>query len=479
MAAARRVFAFEEALEHGETALELMDEHGADPVGRARLLERVGDLRYVASTDYERGIAALEEALEVLETRDDDARAARIHIKLGDALANYRGVMDIPRALDHLHAAQRLLGPSPAPALAGPMALGLAQAALHALDLKTVETWSSRAMEIGRVNGNEAVWSVGATYHAVWLLYRGRLDEARVEIEQAWQVADRIDHRQAGFAAAWCASSSSFLNDPRETYRVLRKELDRPRQSQAVGPRKILLIRARGALARAGDLNGAKRLLEDVVLGADTHAEYVPLALYSGDWEVAVRVFEEGIASHRRSGGSVYLGHHLVGLGHLFTVMDRTQAARAVLREAVDTAEGTVLPQELTARARLAILDAGSGHGEEAAAQLARCEDILAHGSGWRGHLGVVALARGVVAAITGQLADAERSFAEAVDVCRRFCFPWDEAETLHHWGRALLEAGDRERAVEQLDAAINIYEHMDAGQAWIEHVLADRVRAG
>ena len=189
-------------------------------------------------------------------------------------------------------------------------------------------------------------------------------------------------------------------------------------------------------------------------------------------------LFEEALANHRRSGGVIYLGVHLVELGHLYTVMERPQEARVVLWEAVKSVGGTLLPQELLARARLAILEACSGHAEEAAAHLARCEEILTCGDGWSGHLTLTGLARGSVAAAMGRLADAERAFAETIDACHRFCFPWDEAETLHHWGRALLAAGDRERGVERLDAALHVYRRMHAGQAWIDHVLADRRHA-
>jgi class 3 adenylate cyclase len=63
------------------------------------------------------------------------------------------------------------------------------------------------------------------------------------------------------------------------------------------------------------------------------------------------------------------------------------------------------------------------------------------------------------------------------VEVARRHRLPWDEAEALHLWGRALLDAGDRHGAVEKLDQALATYRRIGAGNRWLERVLADKVR--
>lgn len=52
------------------------------------------------------------------------------------------------------------------------------------------------------------------------------------------------------------------------------------------------------------------------------------------------------------------------------------------------------------------------------------------------------------------------------------------EARILHAWGRALLAAGERARAAEKLDEAIESYRRRGYGARWIERVLADKLQA-
>jgi hypothetical protein len=55
---------------------------------------------------------------------------------------------------------------------------------------------------------------------------------------------------------------------------------------------------------------------------------------------------------------------------------------------------------------------------------------------------------------------------------------PWEEADTLQYWGRALFAAGERARAIEKFDAAIGKYRSHGVGARFIEYVIADKRRA-
>ena len=80
-------------------------------------------------------------------------------------------------------------------------------------------------------------------------------------------------------------------------------------------------------------------------------------------------------------------------------------------------------------------------------------------------------------AAAEGDANGAEHHFAAAVNAFRRVSLPWHEADTFEFWGRALTTADHPEAAVEKLDAAIQIYRRIGAGERWIERVLDDRAR--
>jgi len=67
--------------------------------------------------------------------------------------------------------------------------------------------------------------------------------------------------------------------------------------------------------------------------------------------------------------------------------------------------------------------------------------------------------------------------FGQSVEICRRYQVPFEEAETLHYWGRALLAAGDRPTALSKLDVAAELYHHHGAGERWLQRIQADRLR--
>jgi len=65
--------------------------------------------------------------------------------------------------------------------------------------------------------------------------------------------------------------------------------------------------------------------------------------------------------------------------------------------------------------------------------------------------------------------------FEKSIFILKRYCLPWDEADTLYHWGLALNKAGGYSEANEKFDAAIEIYRGHGAGQRWIDRVEAAR----
>jgi hypothetical protein len=122
----------------------------------------------------------------------------------------------------------------------------------------------------------------------------------------------------------------------------------------------------------------------------------------------------------------------------------------------------------------LALLEGEAENPSAAAEHLSTCEDLLATGNGWRGSLGGLARAKGVLASAAGSDGEADAMFTEAVETHRRYGLPFEEAESLLAWGRAL-HSRDRKRAVEKCELAIGLYQRGDVGQAWLDRALAQR----
>ncbi len=471
MEAAAGVFAFDEGIAHGEAALELMDDQGTAGAQRARLEERLGDMYYVGGVEYERSFAHFEAALGVLETLKENTPIARVHIKLGRGLATYLDTTDIEKALEHLRAAEETLGPTPNPRLAGPLALGLAAASLWRLDIDDGSASAHRAMEIGREQGSESVWATGAAFEGWALGMSGRLDDAAELHQRAWELADGLDNVLAAFAAAWLRAMN-YLRDPRDGSRLALVELDKPRSNQATNALVALRTVAGGALAYAGNMAEARSLLVGSSIAAGPGERWL-----AESFEDAERGIDEKIVRYRAQGNRLMEGWSLWVLGLIQWASGATDRARNTFAACIDLVTGRNLTLECQALARLAILEARDAHASEAAILVDRCERILALGNGWRGYLGVVAMARGVTTAAEGRLAQAEGAFAEAIEIFKQYGLPFDEAETLHMWGRALLDV-DPERAIDKYDAPIEIYTSRDVGKAWIEGVTADRSHA-
>ena len=128
---------------------------------------------------------------------------------------------------------------------------------------------------------------------------------------------------------------------------------------------------------------------------------------------------------------------------------------------------------EMRNRPEAALCAIARGRLEEAVQHMKVCRAIIAQGEDWLGRAGLVERAEGVVAA--AQSRNFAPHFEKSISILKRYCLPWDEADTLYHWGLALNAAGEYSRANEKLDGAIDIYRRHGAGQRWIDRVEAAR----
>jgi tetratricopeptide (TPR) repeat protein len=140
--------------------------------------------------------------------------------------------------------------------------------------------------------------------------------------------------------------------------------------------------------------------------------------------------------------------------------------------------DGGDICSELITRSALATMTADAGDTAEALPHLERCRQIVAAGENWFGLAGGVERSEAVVAAAQGKYSRAETRFKKAIATFQHYCLPWEEADTLQYWGRALLAAGGHTRAIEKFDAAIEIYRSRGAGVRFVECLMSDRRRA-
>jgi tetratricopeptide (TPR) repeat protein len=497
--AAYLLFAYEEAGANWRAALELMDEQGGgDRKRRAKLLGLLGDELVSGGA---KAIEYLEAAAPLFEELGDDQAACDVHLRLMAYLSGpIVGAMDLRRAMPHYDKVEAFLATQPESHRHATFYISRAAAYSWTKRIDDGLPTAKRAMEISeRLDQpflRDAYWSMAAILSSVFLVHSGSVTEGLRLADQARQRADSIvpreskreDYTMVGSVVALNGGGiCRTLRNPREAQRWFTRELAKPRTADALRrlaayapPRRDNTpLRVHDALVTAsidaGELTEARAYLAEVD-GADKPAE---LLFFEGEWDIAVKMLTADFERSRTTGSRKEESWAARDLAraHRFSG-ERTQAVQ-VLQQALEiSVDGGDIPRELTTRSALATMAADAGDAAQALPHLVRCRQILSVGENWLGIAGSVERAEALAAAAQGRSAVAETQFERAIANFQHYCLPWEEADTLQYWGRALLAAGERTRAIEKFDAAIEIYRSHGASTRFIDYVVADKRRA-
>jgi tetratricopeptide (TPR) repeat protein len=481
--AAVAVFAYEDATTHLRGAVELEGKQGGNLLRRAELFDRLS----VATNFVDRvdSMRCTDEALGIYEQLGLAAQVARCHTRLGVALStigpprlgsrNVRWSSDPARARDHFRRAEALLSTGGDTPILARLYCGIALNSFTRLRINEGLDAGRRAMEIADRLHRSDLWAAAASAHAWNLTWSGRLAEASALAERAWQTADREGDRGAAFTATYAGNALCFgLHDYKEALRWSQRELGKPRTAQSPLRRELIEQLMSAHTARLGDLTEARRLSPY----SDRRFSQGTLLLLEGKWEEAEELLENEIVESRSVGDLLEVSNCHAMLATLLRVRGDARRASLVLGEAVAESGEAHVFHEMGMRPALSRANAELGRYDAAERELARCREILAAGEDWRGRSGDVALAAAVLAAARGRCQDADGEFEKALSIFCRYTAPWEEADTLECWASALLAAGDRARAVEKFDAAIQTYRRIGAPERWIERVTTARERA-
>jgi tetratricopeptide (TPR) repeat protein len=465
---ARAVFAYQQEVAHFKVALELMERSGEGLEPQARLMEKLGNSIQLARDDQLAGIAYLKRALEIYEKIGQTERAGRVHASLGRSSSLE---LQFALSLEHFRKAEVMLERGPKGSSMGFVYVGLAGAYRILGRAEEGLVPFRRATELGEKLGNELLSAHAAAQGADCLLSCGRLAEAFALLDEAWEVADRTNDPRLGMWVGLIGGRCRLaLGDPRDAKSWLLRELSKPHAAHSPSTSVNLRHSITRAHAIMGQLGKARRVWGDSpdrVLGL--------IALYEGDWDSADTIVAADL-EFRRGGGGGWLPETIFDCAFVLRARGLPSDALGILLDSPTLVEGyTRLPIELETRAALVLVYADLGRIDEAAPHLNRCREISENGEDWRGLVGAVARAEAVVAAAEGKYEDAEAQFGKAVEIFRRYHVPFEEAEAMHYWGRALNASGEHGRANERLDAAIEIYRRCGAGERWVERVEKDR----
>jgi tetratricopeptide (TPR) repeat protein len=468
--AASAVFAYQEARLHWDEALELMQGGAGSLRRRARLSQRLALLCWMI--DYAAGIQYLKAALSTYESLGLERQAAECHAALGIFYAvPGQETSDVSRAREHLRKAETTLSEGPGGPTLTRLYTGISQTAFASRRFSEGLAAGKRAMEIAEeIHDERESWAAAAVQYATHLVVVARLADSRDLLEQAWQIADRLNVASLACIATWTAGRCwVFFLDSSEAQRWYQRELSKPRVAHY---RPLLQELLGETLARAGDLAAARHLS-----GASAQAQILAgLLFYEGRWDEAEAFIKDQAPKLRNCGDIASLAWCLNILANTFRVCGRPAEALAVFEEYFSTAAGESQPgYEFLIRPVSALIRVEMGQLAAAEQELVRCREIMAMGEDWRGLAGVAMLAEAVVAAAEGRFQNAEAQFEKAAEIFRRYQVPFEEAETFYYHGRALNVAGQHDRASQKLDAAIAIYRRCGAGEQWMKRAEAAR----
>ncbi|MBV8454380.1 MAG: hypothetical protein JOZ29_19210 [Deltaproteobacteria bacterium] len=466
------VCAYADAASHWRAALKLAS--AGDKRLRAQLLERLGEASLLSAATPAEAAQYLQAALKLYTELGQESDIARVHASLVTVISITTmnpAAIDVGQAVSHSRRAEQLLAARADYSAEGELLIGEAMVAHAQFRTEDGIAASDRAMEIGRLLDNAVIWCQAATLHGHFLWASGKLKAGLSLMEQALERAERAHELKPRFAAAWgLGFSYLLLSDPAAAERAIQPGLAGADSGQAEFLRQVLLAHLgiahifRGALARARSLltMAPHRFLE------------ANLRFFEGEWTQAEDLLSQQIEHSHIAQSKQQHWTASLWLARLKRIQGDHGRALDLLARTPLMAESLLrIPEEIATRAELALVRLARGEVAEARSEVRRCRSLLDPGEDWRALSALVDRAEAAVLAHDGFLEEANQLWIVAGKVFSRYQLPWEVAETLITRGTLLLRHGKAEEGAANLDAAAQIYRHLDLGACW-EHRIEE-----
>ncbi|PWN03226.1 hypothetical protein DJ010_08895 [Nocardioides silvaticus] len=458
---AESLAAWDEAIEHAEAAVELLQSAGGTRLAEVCVV--VAGLRIRSTQGFDRAVELLDVALREYTAAGEDERAAVIHSRLGGALSLHHSVMDIPRALEHLDAADRL-GTDPRHTFL--LAFGRTQAAMFGLRTDLLQESADLVVAIAQQSGRRGAAAL-ADWASGWAAFnRGDTAGAFAHLDRSWRAAHEVADPTLGWGTVNAAAlmANGYLLDPALARTWCRRALGQPRFDTLEYGHQTAADQLALALCLQGDLSGAR---EAVAVLDQTATARRMLTFLEGDWEAAEASWAAAVAHDEAAGDRHDALTNLRWLATARTALGDTDGARTALDRALALAvSGPQVPSEVAVRAALARLLAAA---DPAAARqhVAAAERVVGDGTGWHGLAAEVALAAAVVAEAGGDTGSADRGLERALEVAEQHGLAWLAAAVRRTRAEALERRGDGAAADAHEDAAAS-YSRIGAHERWL-----------
>src|SRR5262249_42996715 len=239
-------FAYEDAVTHWQSALELMEVHAVEPERRAALYEKLGDQLLVTDPGDERALLSHEKALALYERAGQAESATRVNFRIAilfSTIASER--QDVPRALRHARAAAKSMSVDDR-ALRAQVeatyscacffslqlddALASSQRAMDELASLTLQTSAQHHQALPPEARLDVLRAVVYIHRGFCLAGAGRVSAGHALLGEAFDVAVRRNLPFfACIASVWAGMACCDQLDPVTARRWFERELAQPR----------------------------------------------------------------------------------------------------------------------------------------------------------------------------------------------------------------------------------------------------------
>jgi tetratricopeptide (TPR) repeat protein/tRNA A-37 threonylcarbamoyl transferase component Bud32 len=483
---ALKVYAPNEAFSYTQHALELLEEQGNNLEQKARLIEKLGDFKGWMGEPY----VCLEywnRALALWDQLGDKKNVARLHVGIGSWLWLRTGDRD--KASEHHHIALEILEKEPESAELASLYEDISHMLWRSGKPEAL-LWAQKAFKLAEKLGNQQVLASCYNDMGTISMNSGEHEKALKYYDQGLKIALENDLvRPATSLYNNLATLYGSMGELQRTFEIAQKGSGFVRRVGSLYGLAWLDVLLAASYASMGEIQKAMSMFEEI-LALDKRTKYTahvsaPMTgigtCYQllGEWDKSLQYLMEAYDMARRVGEYQFSGEATYWLGELFVEMEDYVEAEKYLIECncIYQEAGDTESQFANALPALSGLYLKKGEIEKAKELI---EKMHARATKTKNKL-VMPRVEMLKAVLFREQKDYEQAiqyFERSLQAYKSLNLQkwsaYSHAELLYEYGLMYLqrnEEGDKEKAYQLLDQALEIYRRVDARKR-IEKIL-------
>jgi tetratricopeptide (TPR) repeat protein len=337
---AAKMHAYSEAASYLQSALRLLEEKEGDTQEKARVLEGLGDIKWLVA-EYEPCMKRWNEALNLWKQLDEKEKLAILHRKM--AVTLWRGIGNTEQARENFEEALKILETKPESVELAALYAARATMSVFAEDVTSARSWVEKALELAkRLNASEALAS---SYVDLGLVFdsTGEKEKAVECYEKALKIA--FDN---GYAIVTCRAYVNLANalpagENERRLECYEKAWELGKKVGAIDVISLSGSHLSWAYFAMGNSKKALTLLEQSEsldrktgnlfnLSVSTH--YLGLVhSYLGEWNKGEQYLKEALSIAKRTNAALWTSMSLQSLGAAYYARGEYAKAKSFFDE--------------------------------------------------------------------------------------------------------------------------------------------------